>query len=92
MAGWENAYGAPQRYHRQALFRFGLGMMFRPVLSPAVVAGGLGLRYPPAHHWALLANLEDDVALLPTEDAFICDPFRGCARSTSMDNWSTTSG
>jgi len=78
MATWENAYGTPQLYHRQTLFRLGFGVMVRPVLSPALVAGaGLGMRYPLARHWSLLANVEDDLALLPTDNPVICDS-RGC--------------
>lgn len=78
-ATWEHAFGTPTLYHRQTFLRFGAGLMFRPVLSTAAVAAaGLGMRYPLAHHWALLANLEDDVALLPTDNPLVCDRFGTC--------------
>ena len=79
MASWEHAFGAPALYKRQALVRFGAGLLFRPVLHVAPVAGaGLGLRYELARHWSLLANLEDDAALLTSQNATVCDQFRGC--------------
>jgi len=77
---WEHAFGVPAQYHRQVLVRLGGGVMFRPVLSPAPALGaGLELRYPLASHWAILASIEDDAALLFTQDATFCDAFRGCA-------------
>lgn len=79
MASWEHAFGAPALYKRQALVRFGAGLLFRPALHVAPVAGaGLGLRYELARHWSLLANIEDDAALLTSQNATVCDPFRGC--------------
>lgn len=79
MASWEHAFGTPTLYKRQALVRFGAGLMFRPVLHLAPVAGaGLGLRYELARHWSLLANIEDDMAVLTTQDATVCAQFRGC--------------
>ncbi len=80
MANWEHAFGVSERYKRQALIRFGVGAMFRPVLSTAPVLGaGLEVRYGLARHWSLLANIEDDAAMLPSQDATLCDAFRGCA-------------
>ena len=79
MASWEHAFGAPALYKRQALVRFGAGLMFRPMLHVAPVAGaGLGLRYELARHWSLLAHIEDDAALLTAQNATVCDQFRGC--------------
>jgi len=80
MANWEHAFGVSERYKRQALIRFGAGAMFRPVLNTAAVLGaGLEVRYGLARHWSLLANIEDDAAMLPSQDATLCDAFRGCA-------------
>lgn len=79
LANWEHALGAPALYQRQALIRFGVGAMFRPVLSTAAVgSAGFLMRYELARHWSLLATIEDDAALLPTDDAIICDRFGFC--------------
>jgi hypothetical protein len=79
-ANWELALGAPATYKRQALIRFGLGAMFRPVLSTAAVgSAAFMMRYGLAHHWSLLASIEDDAALLPTDDAIACDRSGFCA-------------
>jgi len=79
-ANWEHALGVPATYQRQALIRFGVGAMFRPVLSTAAVgSAGFLMRYGLARHWSLLASFEDDAALLPTDDAIACDRSGFCA-------------
>lgn len=80
LANWEHALAAPAMYKRQALIRFGVGAMFRPVLSTAAVgSAGFLIRYGLARHWSLLASIEDDAALLPTDDAILCDRSGFCA-------------
>ena len=81
-ANWEHAFGAGGRYRRQALVRAGAGAVFRYLLRTApVVDAGLEVRYELAPHWALVANIEDDIAVLPHEVIQVCR-FGFCSQVT----------
>jgi hypothetical protein len=72
-ANWEHAFGEGGLYRRQVLVRVGGGAVFRYLLRTApVVDGGLEVRYGLARRWALLANIEDDLAVLPHQVIQVC--------------------
>lgn len=72
-ANWEHAFGTGGVYRRQALLRVGGGAVFRYLLRTApVMDAGLEVRYGLAARWALVANIEDDVAALPHQVIQVC--------------------
>lgn len=81
-ANWEHAFGTGGRYRRQALVRGGAGAVFRYLLHTApVVDAGFEVRYGLAPHWALVANIEDNLAFLPHQVIQVCS-FGSCSLIT----------
>ena len=70
---WEYALGHEGQYQRQAMVRFGPGIVIRPSLPDAAVLGGaFELRYGLTQRWALIGSIEDDLAFLPGADFQFC--------------------
>src|SRR5467141_1043375 len=66
---WEHAFGSGELYQRQ--FSSGLGALSSRDWSAAVVlSGGVVLRYPVGRRLALIAGVDDNVALLPHRSCF----------------------
>ncbi len=68
---WEHAFGAGELYRRQFSSRLGLGALEAHDWGTALVlSGGLAMRYPVGRRLALVAGVEDNVALLPPRSCF----------------------
>jgi len=68
---WEHAFGSGELYRRQFSSRLGLGALTSHDWSAALVlSGGLVLRYPVGGRLALIAGVDDNVALLPHRSCF----------------------
>ena len=68
---WEHAFGSSQLYRRQFASRIGFGAVTAYNWSTAfVVSGGVVLRYPVGRRLALVAGIDDNVALLAHRSCF----------------------
>ena len=68
---WEHAFEPGQLYRRQFSSRLGLGLLNSHDWSEAlVVSGGMTLRYPMSGRVALVAGVEDNMAVLPHRSCF----------------------
>ena len=68
---WEHAFEPAQLYRRQFSSRLGLGILNSHYWSAAlVVSGGMTLRYPMSGRVALVAGVEDNMAVLPHRSCF----------------------
>ena len=68
---WEHDFEPARLYRRQFSSRLGLGILNSHYWSEAlVVSGGMTLRYPLSGRVALVAGVEDNLAVLPYRSCF----------------------
>jgi len=68
---WEHDFEPARLYRRQFSSRLGLGILSSHYWSTAlVVSGGMTLRYPMSGRVALVAGVEDNLAVLPYRSCF----------------------